>query len=231
MLSGRYSLPCRTIRQVGRLSGATRDPARPGAQGLDKQGPARSVNTCKDTGIPVPSSVPTGTIPCRLAHFVLGRAVVSVRQQLPTSCSCYLTPPALAPRYCVCALGYSGLTAGPERRKGNAPHCLCRARYSAVGVGAADAPRISVELQEPFGLLPLAASNPLRPQECASHVRRPDTPFHRRNGIPLLFPHCLQVSLRPTSLPLPAVPCLPRPTALPAWHSSAHSASEYQTRP
>ena len=112
MLSGRYSLPCRTIRQVGRLSGATRDPARPGAQGLDKQGPARSVDICKDTGIPVPSSVPTGTIPCRLAHFVLGRAVVSVRQQLPTSCSCCLTPPALASRYFV--------PASPPPRSGSA---------------------------------------------------------------------------------------------------------------
>ena len=61
--------------------------------------------------------------------------------------------------------------------------------------------------------------------------RRPDAPFHRRNVIPLVFPHCLQVNHRPTSLPLPSVPCLPRPTALPAWHSSAHSASEYQTLP
>ena len=79
MLSGRYFLPCRTIRQVGRLSGTTRAPVHPGAQGLDKQGPARFVDICKDTGIPVPSSVPNGTFPCRLAHFVLGRAVASVR--------------------------------------------------------------------------------------------------------------------------------------------------------
>ncbi|MBO4742531.1 MAG: hypothetical protein J5533_02750 [Bacteroidales bacterium] len=98
-------------------------------------------------------------------------------------------------------------------------------------MGAAEAPRISVELQEPKGLLPLAASNPLRHQAFASHGRRPDAPFHRRNVIPLVLPHCLQVNHRPTSLTLPSVPCLPRPTALPAWHSSAHSASEYQTLP
>ena len=127
VLSGRYSLPCRTIRQVGRLSGTTRDPARPGAQGLDKQSPARSVDICKDTSAPVPSSVPNGTIPCRIAHFVLGRAVVSVRQQLPTSCSCYLTPPALASRYFV--------PASPPPRSGYASTACVRLAIPASRPG------------------------------------------------------------------------------------------------
>ena len=59
----------------------------------------------------------------------------------------------------------------------------------------------------------------------------PPSPFLWQKGMPMVKPHCQQWSLRPTSLPRPTVHCLPRPMALPAWHSEAHSASECQTHP
>lgn len=116
-------------RQVGRLSGTTRAPARPGAQGLDSagrslhsqstdasqpsssvppapiasQGPTRSQGISNEILAPVPTTSVILRPPAASRAIALGRAVVSVSRHLPLRVSYLLTPPALASRYSVSA--------------------------------------------------------------------------------------------------------------------------------
>ena len=96
------------------------------------------------------------------------------------------------------------------------------------------APRYFVPASFPRRFRVVSVSRPLRVFGGAIRVASfaaPPSPFLWQKGMPMVKPHCQQWSLRPTSLQRPTVHCLPRPMALPAWHSSAHSASEHQTLP